>query len=222
MQEHQASARTLNPEAGEHPISGNAVEQAAAEAATRLSWREFPYYAKRYGERGWRFSLSDSGWLQTLCEMSPDAARAQMLWLANLLAARGMPRYLMERHLEHLHTELVARLPDSAGKYDFLRGLAIHLREIRCASIPESVFASLASEFDSRAGACDGAVRNMGAVIVAAVVDDAAGIGSVLSQVVAWATDAANFNAEWARAVQATIEHARASLTLPGASPSAR
>jgi len=92
-QEPRTSARTLNPEAGEHVISADAGEQAAAEAATRLSWREFPYYPKRYGERGWRFSLSDSGWLQTLCELSPDAARAQLLWLSNLLAARGMPRY---------------------------------------------------------------------------------------------------------------------------------
>jgi len=66
MQSQHASARTLNPEAGEHPISAHPGEQAAAEAATRLSWKEFPYYAKRYGERGWRFSLSDSGWLQTL------------------------------------------------------------------------------------------------------------------------------------------------------------
>jgi hypothetical protein len=79
---------------------------------------------KRYGERGWRFSLSDSGWLQTLRELSPDAARAQLLWLSNLLAARGMPRYLMARHLEHPHAELVSRLADRAGRYDFLRLLA--------------------------------------------------------------------------------------------------
>ncbi len=52
MAERYASARTINPEAGEHAIAATAAEQAAAEAATRLSWRDFPYYLKRYGERG--------------------------------------------------------------------------------------------------------------------------------------------------------------------------
>lgn len=103
MQQPRTSARTLNPEAGEHAISADPGEQAAAEAATRLSWREFPYYAKRYGERGWRFSLSDSGWLQT---------------------------------------------PDRASRYDFLRVLSAHLRELREASLPAAAFASLASEFE--------------------------------------------------------------------------
>ena len=61
------SARLHNPEAGDHVISVDPAEQSAAAAAIRASWREFPYYARRYGERGWRFSLSDTGWLQTLC-----------------------------------------------------------------------------------------------------------------------------------------------------------
>jgi hypothetical protein len=222
MQEPRTSARTLNPEAGEHVISADAGEQAAAEAATRLSWREFPYYAKRYGERGWRFSLSDSGWLQTLCELSPDAARAQMLWLANLLAARGMPRFMMERHLEHLYAELVARLPDRAGRYDFLRLLASHLRDLRQASIPASTFAQLASEFDARTRDCKDAVKNMGAVIVAAVADDAAGVGSVLGKVTEWARDADRFDPEWIQAVQAIIEQARAAATAVAGSASVR
>jgi hypothetical protein len=222
MQEPRTSARTLNPEAGEHVISADPGEQAAAEAATRLSWREFPYYAKRYGERGWRFSLSDSGWLQTLCELSPDAARAQMLWLANLLAARGMPRYLMERHLEHLHAELVARMPDRAGRYDFLRLLSANLREIRQANLPSAAFANLASEFDARTRDCKDVVRNMGTVIVAAVADDAAGNGSVLSKVSEWAEDPTRFDPEWIQAVQAIITQARAALIAPTGSASVR
>lgn len=222
MQEPRTSARTLNPEAGEHVISADPGEQAAAEAATRLSWREFPYYAKRYGERGWRFSLSDSGWLQTLCELSPDAARSQMLWLANLLAARGMPRYLMERHLEHLHAELLARMPDRAGRYDFLRLLSAQLREIRNASLPSAAFASLASDFDARTRDCRDAVKNMGVVIVAAVADDAGGIGNVLGKVSEWAGDPARFDLEWIQAVQAIIAQARAALTTPAGSASVR
>jgi hypothetical protein len=222
QQQPHTSARTVNPEAGEHVISADAGEQAAAEAATRLSWREFPYYAKRYGERGWRFSLSDSGWLQTLCELSPDAARAQMLWLSNLLAARGMPRYLLERHFEHLHAELVARLPDRADRYDFLRLLATHLRELRGTKLPAPAFEKIARAFDERTDRCKDAVKNMGTVIVAAVADDAAGIGTVLTRVTEWAQDPALFDAEWIAAVQATIEQARAALEAPAGSASVR
>src|ERR1700759_3135283 len=94
----QTSASTVNAEAGAHPISSDPVERLAAVAATRRSWKEFPYYPRRYGERGWRFSLSDSGWIQTLCDAGPGEALAQIKWLGGLLAARGMPCLLLERH----------------------------------------------------------------------------------------------------------------------------
>ena len=133
-----------------------------------------------------------------------------------------MPRYLMERHLEHLHAELVSRLPDRASRYDFLRLLAAQLRGIRDATLPASVFANLASAFDERTCNCRGAVKNMGTVIVAAVVDDAAGIGTVLTKVTEWAQDSTHFEPEWIRAVQATIEQTRAALTAPAGSASVR
>src|SRR6201996_8866117 len=97
------SGRSINPEAGDHAVSVDPLEKSAAEAAVRASWREFPYYAKRYGERGWRFSLSDTGWIQTLCHLGSDEARTQAAWLGRLLATRGMPTYMLERHLILLH-----------------------------------------------------------------------------------------------------------------------
>ena len=200
----------MNPDAGEHAISSHPGEQAAAEAATRLSWREFPYYAKRYGERGWRFSLSDSGWIETLCELSAEAAKSQILWLANLLAARGMPRLLLERHLDHLHAELLAAVPDRGSRYEVLRVLATHLRTIRTASMPESVFAQVGAEFEARTAASSERVRNMGSVIAAAVADDQAGVGNVLESVVSWAKDPARFDSVWIEAVDAALERARA------------
>jgi hypothetical protein len=210
MHERFASSRTLNPDAGEHAVSAHPAEQAAAEAATRLSWREFPYYAKRYGERGWRFSLSDSGWIQTLCELSSEPAKAQILWLANLLAARGMPRYLLERHLDHLHAELLAGLPDRGVRYEVLRALAAHLRAIRVGSVAESTFAQVNAEFDAGTASCTERVKNMGSVIVAAVADDQAGVGNVLESVVSWAKDPARFDSVWIAAVDSAVERVRA------------
>lgn len=210
MQSEHASARTLNPEAGEHPIGAHPGEQAAAEVSTRISWKEFPYYAKRYGERGWRFSLSDSGWLQTLAELPPEAAKSQVLWLAGVLAARGMPRFLLERHLQHLHAQLLVGVPVRAGGYGFLLSLSEYLREIRTSRIPEERFAALAASFEAATKGCAGKVRNMGVVIVAAVADDMAGVAGVLESVRSWASDGSRFAPEWVDAVQATIEQARA------------
>jgi hypothetical protein len=212
MHQPHASARTINPEAGEHAISAHPGEQAAAEAATRLSWKEFPYYPKRYGERGWKFSLTDSGWMQTLTDLSLDAAKSQVLWLSNVLAARGMPRYLLERHLEHLHAQLIVAVPERAQAYELLRGLVAYLRDMRLAQLPEPAFSEVSSTFEAAVASCPDKVRNMGVVLAAAVADDAGGTSNVLDSVKKWATDLDRFGPEWIQAVQATMVQARAAL----------
>src|ERR1700755_2547305 len=121
------SARYTNPEAGDHAVSMDPLEQSAAEAAVRASWREFPYYPRRYGERGWRFSLSDTGWIETLCSLEAKEAQSQVFWLGGLLAARGMPTYLLERHVEHLYDELVRPTHARNSRYDVLRQAATAL-----------------------------------------------------------------------------------------------
>jgi len=52
----------------------------------------------------------------------------------------------------------------------------------------------------------------MGVVLVAAVADDAGGTSNVLESVKKWATDPGRFGPEWIKAVQATMEQARAAL----------
>ena len=141
------SARHVNPEAGDHAVTADPDEQAAAEAAIRASWREFPYYAKRYGERGWRFSLSDTGWIQTLCHLSAPEARVQVRWLGGLLAARGMPLYLLERHLVHLHRELVQALTERTAQYDSLLSCANYLRESRSVADSRGYVSDLIAPF---------------------------------------------------------------------------
>jgi hypothetical protein len=49
-------------------------------------------------------------------------------WLGTVLAARGMPRLLLEEHLGILHEELVAAVPERAGQYDLLLDAARALR----------------------------------------------------------------------------------------------
>jgi hypothetical protein len=206
---NQTVASTVNPEAGHHPISSDPTERMAAIAATRRSWKEFPYYPRRYGERGWRFSLSDSGWIETLCGTNEREFTGQLFWLGGLLAARGMPCYLLERHLEHLHDELIRSSPEASACYEVLQKGVSLLRERRLERIPAELFESLSEGFQNRVDGVRGSVANMGRVLVAAVADDRAGVAGVLQSVSQWACDPTRFDGVWVEAVRQTVAAAR-------------
>jgi hypothetical protein len=204
------TARDINPDAGTYAVSAHPDERMAAEAATRQSWREFPYYARRYGERGWKFSLSDSGWITTLSDVSDRDAIAQVDWFGGLLASRGMPTFLLERHLSHLHAQLVERRPDAATDYGVLLRCVAALAAARESVFPAERFDALAREFEVRVARMPDRVPNMGAVLVAAIADDAAGVPVVARSVGAWASDPLRFGQPWRDAVRDTLLKARA------------
>ena len=71
----------------------------AALTAGARAWAEYPYLEKRFGERGHRFTNSDSCWLATLHESTQDEADRQVHWLAGILANRGIPTVILISHL---------------------------------------------------------------------------------------------------------------------------
>src|SRR4051812_16513914 len=97
----------LNPEAGNHAVTTDPRELGAAIRVGERTRERFVYYERRYGERGRRFTHSDSAWIVTLAGNPPAVVERQLRWLGSLLAARGMPRWLLEVHLEGLHAQLV-------------------------------------------------------------------------------------------------------------------
>ena len=203
-------ATTLNPEAGNHVVTSSPREVKAARRAAQRSWADFPYYGRRYGTRGRQFALSDSGWLATLCDLPPAAAVGQVKWLAGVLASRGMPRWLLERHLELLHEELAGAAPESSERYAALLHGAAALREERERHIAPERFRALADGFDARVGApWNRRLRGMGGILVAAVADERAGIEQAVPVLTAWACDAERFPPEWIAAVAATLDEAR-------------
>jgi hypothetical protein len=203
------SARLHNPEAGDHAISVDPAEQSAAVAAIRASWREFPYYARRYGERGWRFSLSDSGWIETLCHSGPAEAWLQVKWLAGLLAVRGMPTYMLERHLRLLRNELMLVAPEREAEFWVLTECADRLRELRVQQIPEEPSKHLAEQFETEVRGRTAHVANMGVLIPAAVADEKAGFHGALASLESWVCDPTRFDPEWIAAVRNTVSKAR-------------
>jgi hypothetical protein len=207
----EIGASLINPEAGSHPVVGDPREVAASVAAGERSWREFPYYQARYGDRGRLFGHSDSAWLSLIAAREQPQVNAEVRWLGELLASRGMPQWLLERHLEFLHDELAAAVPEKREQYGRLLNAAAMLRDQRRAHVREQDFLSLSEDFVGMAGEENVAkLPHMGRLLVSAVADEAAGIAQAVAQIESWATDPSRFPDEWISAVRATIEAARA------------
>ncbi|MBV5326805.1 MAG: hypothetical protein JZU65_04085, partial [Chlorobium sp.] len=138
----------INPEAGNHPIPTDKREIEAALNASNRCWNEYPYYEKRYGKRGKRFSDSDTCWLATLTCLEQIDLQKQVDWLCRVLATRGMPSLMMETTLHYLSLELTAAIPESKALYRKLFKASEKLKENRLKRIEEKVFKNLAEEFE--------------------------------------------------------------------------
>jgi len=79
----------------------NPLEIDLALRAAKVAWEKYPYLEYRYGERGRRFTDSDSCWLVTLTRAPRQVAVTKALeWLRTVLASRGIPTVILEFHLD--------------------------------------------------------------------------------------------------------------------------
>lgn len=203
-------AAAINPFAGHHPVTASPPELRAVQRATEVSLREEPYYLERYGERGRLFGGSDGAWLVTLCRGDEPFVRGQVLWLGRVLAARGMPRWLLRRHLEILHDELADELPGDDPRCRVLLGAAGLLRDEQREHLSDADTRALADDFRALADpAWVARLPSMGRILAAAVADEAAGLARAVESVAEWAADPARFPPRWTAAVNATVADAR-------------
>lgn len=200
----------LNFEAGMHPVPDDPRELAAALRAGERSWARFPYYAARYGERGRRFTGSDSAWLAALVGHDVAVVEQRVLWLGVVLAARGMPQWLLELHLEVLHDALCAEMPTRRDSYATLLAGARALRAQRERYLVSELLVAHTNAFAARVGSeLNSCLPETGGLIAAAVADEAAGIALAVTSLVPWLTDPARFQARWIAAVEETLTEAR-------------
>lgn len=192
----------FNPDAGDTPAPGTAEDLTLARRAAQGVWRLFPYLERRYGARGRAFAQSDAGFLITLADHDAERAQTQALWLAGVLAARGMPSLLLEYQLEALHRMgRRAQRPWASS----LRDLTEVLRARRLSVLEGAVF----SECERR---CAAGLRGTGLLIASAVADRLLGLGgddAVLTERLA-----ATGPAEWAAACHEALAHARVGAGL--------
>ncbi len=210
---HGASA--LNRDAGMHPVPSDVREVQAALLAGEHSRETWAYYDARYGERGLRFTRSDSAWLVTLSREMPERAAQQIAWLARVLAARGMPRLLLERHLQVLHRELIAAVPERTAGYETLQRVAAALANERRAVLVDERSEALARDFVRKAGAAlETPVPPVeaGTLLVAAVIDEKCGIANAVESLGQWFDDPARFPQPFREAWSSSLQAARAAL----------
>lgn len=206
-------AQELNADAGAHPVTLDSRELQAALLAGEISWRRFPYYEARYGERGRAFTRSDSAWLVQLAQYEQEFVDQQVRWLGRVLGARGMPRLLLELHLRELHARLLVLRPERDKRYASLAKAADMLAAARRVHFDDACLARLEAEFDQLVSASLAArLPRTGALIVSAVADDAAGIYGALDSFLPWLTDPQRFPFAWIDAVHHLLGTARATL----------
>jgi hypothetical protein len=203
----------LNADAGAHPVTVDSRELQAALQAGEISWRRFPYYQWRYGERGLAFTRSDSAWLVQLALYEQEFVDQQIRWLGRVLGARGMPRLLLESHLRELHTQLLILVPENGERYASLAKAADMLASARLGRLDDAALARLESDFDAIVGSRWAArLPHTGALLASAVADDAEGIYGVLTTLLPWLIDAQRFPAVWIKAVHKIVAEAQAQI----------
>ena len=110
----------LNSEAGFTPYPNDQKEIDASINAGKRVLEYFPYILNRYGERGKKFTNSDTAYLVTITNGDQNYVNEELDWLGKLLSNRGMPRYLLEIHLQFLFDELVKVNPAKRAQYQKL------------------------------------------------------------------------------------------------------
>ena len=169
---------------------------------------ECPYLGIRYGRRGEAFARTDSGYLTTLVDGRLGYVLEQTQWLARVLSNRGMPRWLMEVHLDILAEELSTAVPQREPSYAMLRRASEALREERHGILGQSDFASLDGDFAQDGGDL---VKNFGGLVISAVCDEVCGIEFAVSSLLAWVQNYPQGSPQWRSAVSRLLHAARQS-----------
>jgi hypothetical protein len=208
------SATIINADAGTHPVPSDPRALEASVRAGDICWHWFPYLSERYGERGHRFTRSDSAWLATLTRLDLPGATRQIAWLRGVLATRGIPSVLLQTHLEVLCDALDRAIPADHAAHATLRQAAEGLHEARRVRISDGQVTELSEAFDGATGAALRArLPRTPLLLVSAVVDEMDGSPGAVANLAGWLTDRQRFPVDWIAAVEAAIARACADAT---------
>lgn len=196
----------VNCEAGDHAMPQKPLEIALALRAGRAAWEKYPYLEARFGERGRRFTSSDSCWLVALCRMPVVSATKSLEWLRTVLSSRGIPTVILQTHLaaisEAMAQELAEHVALRARYEPFLANCDAERRALRD---PEGS-TQLIDRFERRLRTCTGSKVDAAAQLVASAwFDERAGITGALAATQSWLVDPSRFSGDWIAALSELV-----------------
>lgn len=203
----------INVEAGDHAMPQDPHEIDLALRAAKIAWEKYPYLEHRYGERGRRFTDSDSCWLFTLTRARSEVAVTRVLeWLRTVLASRGIPTVILEFHLQAIREAIAPDFAEQLGKQTQFDQFLSDRDAERRTLFGGDGRSRLIDVFDQRFRACAGfKVAAAADLITSAWVDERSGISGSISVLCDWLTDVGRFSTDWIANVHALLaELARA------------
>jgi hypothetical protein len=202
-----ADAGVVNPDAGRHEVVTDATLLRAGVRASQRSYDAVPYYRLRYGGRGARFASTDTAWLVSLAGQEEEQTLTHVRWLARVLANRGMPSWLLERHLGALVAELRSVAGDDAA--GVLPAAAADLAATRRRHVDDDLL-TRADAWAVEALGDDLPFAGAGLLLAAATADVLAGVTADDRPLVGWLTYPERLRPEAAEAVHAVRDRIRA------------
>jgi hypothetical protein len=189
----------INFEAGDHAMPQDPLEIDLAIQAAKVAWEKYPYLEHRYGERGRRFTNSDSCWLVTLVRAPREVVVTKSLeWLRSVLASRGIPTVILEFHLQAIRQAICMEFPERAKMQIQFDPFLSDRRAERRRFFGAESGSHLITVFDKRLRACTGfKVEPAAELIISAWVDEHCGISGSVSALRGWFTDVERFSTHW-------------------------
>lgn len=203
----------INPEAGEHPIPEREADVARALRCSTAAWRRFPYLAMRFGERGRRFTSSDSCWLVSLYDLDASLVGVNLQWLLTVLASRGLPSIILEDQLRKIDDDVAEHERERWTSSTGFRAMLEQLQEQRNSLLDRRLHDELVAQWQARFDACSGRrVRDAAALLICARLDTASGIERAWEVTHSWFVDPQMFSSEWIESVNALADALGAAL----------
>jgi heme oxygenase len=197
---------TINPEAGDHSIPQDPRKIEVALRAGQKAWKKFAYLEQRFGERGKRFTSSDSCWLLSLCDSPPEIIKKRLSWLRTILSSRGIPSIILECHIMELRNELMATSGETseASSYNpFLTSLRVEREKLIDQKEEQDLIANYNSLFHLSTGF---KVPSPADLLASCWIDEKSGIKGSLGATLSWFTDIKRFSADWIRLANLLID----------------
>ena len=192
----------INPEAGRHAMPRSEVEIARALRCAKVSWDRFPYLAERFGERGRRYTNSDSCWLVSLYDEPAPSVVAGLRWLRIVLASRGLPTVILEQHLEAIERDVALDDPARAAASPGFRSALESFRAERDRLLAPAIRRALRERWQPRFDAAPGLrVAAAADLLIGARLDTALGVTGAWTATHGWFVDPARFSGAWIEAV---------------------